>query len=544
MKFCPICDQVFDADVPSCPEHGGRLPNLPEGHQQADLLVGQLLAERYELEERIGQGGMGAIYRGRDQTLGREVAVKVLRANLAQDPDQIRRFFHEARTSARLRHPNTIQVFDFGESERGEFYIAMELMRGEALDRYLEHHALSPRRMLEILDQICLALQEAHHQGIIHRDLKPDNVFIDTVNQRRVVKVIDFGIAKQLDGEKMTQTGMVFGTPAYMSPEQASGHTLDGRSDLYAMGAVLFYMLTRRTLYRGDSAMEIAIQHLTQPVPDVQEISVVGPVAAPVISVLHALLAKSPDDRPADAEAARGLIAAAIAELDDPGDVHPTLASTAVPARARSRRLRVAALGGLTLVAVLLSLLVAVTLARRSAERGAPPAAAVVTAVQSPAPAPRVEPAQAQAQARMRLHRALDAARQEAADARVAIRLESAPPGAQVLDRVSGADVGRTPLTLHAARTGDPLALRWELAGHAPLEGEVPRSEGTHTVALIPRETTSASAGQGGVRSGTRVRSPAPPRTRTTGTVPGRGDQTGSTRRRPANLRAPITLGD
>lgn len=215
---------------------------------------------------------MGRVYRARDQSLDRDVAIKVLHQHLGGEDRVARRFHREARAASRLSHPNSIQILDFGAAEGGVLYIAMELLDGEDLQVILDHDfPLTPRRISDILGQALLALDEAHHVGIIHRDFKPENilVFADRSGRDRV-KVCDFGIAKILDGEGQTITvdGFVCGTPQYMAPEQARGEDVDRRVDVYAAGVVLYQMLTGVPPFAGDTALGIITKHLTdEPVP-------------------------------------------------------------------------------------------------------------------------------------------------------------------------------------------------------------------------------------------------------------------------------------
>jgi len=316
MKFCPTCGSEYDDSVTACPNDGTPLGMLPDNLPEADPMIGAMFTDRIRIDTKIGEGGMGSVYKGQDVLLGRDVAVKVLLADLKKNPDDVKRFFNEAKVVAKLRHPNTIQVFDFGESSDGQYYIAMEFMTGEPLDEYLQHNQLSLGRVFEIVEQVCLSLEEAHDAGIVHRDLKPENIFIDTVGNRRLVKVIDFGIAKLLTGgENLTQAGMVFGTPAYMSPEQARGDQLDARSDVYALGCVLFTMLTGDPPFLGDTPMEVAVKHITVPPPKVRTRSRFDNLPDSLEALIDSLLAKDREDRPENVTVVRRLLLDVAREL-------------------------------------------------------------------------------------------------------------------------------------------------------------------------------------------------------------------------------------
>ncbi|MBK7862786.1 MAG: protein kinase [Archangiaceae bacterium] len=210
--------------------------------------AGEVLGS-YQLVRRLGEGGMGEVYLGRHVKLGREVAVKVLRAEFAKDPEISRRFFQEARVVNEINHPHIVEVIDFVE-ELDHAYCVMELLKGDALDRVMQHGGLEVARVCSVMAQACEALHAAHQRGIVHRDVKPANIFVTELHGKRdFVKVLDFGVARvaKLEGSR-TQAGTVLGTPAYMSPEQAQGRVVDARADVYSVGAVLYELLSGRVL--------------------------------------------------------------------------------------------------------------------------------------------------------------------------------------------------------------------------------------------------------------------------------------------------------
>ncbi|HSS02404.1 MAG TPA: serine/threonine-protein kinase [Kofleriaceae bacterium] len=234
-----------------------------------DPFVGKLIDGRYEIQARIGEGGMGVVYKARQTTIDRVIALKMLNAQVAGDPTWVQRFANEARACSRLQHPNTIRMFDFGQTPDGRLFMTMEFLDGVSLRDGLAKGPLAPHRVVKILNQCCASLAEAHSIGIIHRDIKPDNVFLlNMAGQPDFVKLLDFSVAKLLEGDRMkTQAGVVFGTPQYMSPEQGRGLPLDARSDLYALGILAFEMLTGAVPFHDDNPMTVIQMHLHATVP-------------------------------------------------------------------------------------------------------------------------------------------------------------------------------------------------------------------------------------------------------------------------------------
>jgi hypothetical protein len=265
VKTCPVCGEAYEDDVKFCPRDGS---TLRAKSPTADL-VGQVVADRYHIIKKLGEGGMGAVYLGEHVKMGRKSAIKVMNPSMAGDPDAISRFNREAANASRISHPNVCQIYDFGETPDGTIYLAMEFIEGVALTAIIEREgALPAARAAKILKQAADALAAAHELGIVHRDLKPDNVMVvQGKNGADIVKVVDFGIAKAVagdeTGQKVTKTGLVVGTPEYMSPEQLSGDKLDGRSDIYSLGLVFYRMLTGVLPFQADSAQETMIKRLT-----------------------------------------------------------------------------------------------------------------------------------------------------------------------------------------------------------------------------------------------------------------------------------------
>jgi len=230
-------------------------------------LDGHVLGGRYRLGDKLGQGGMGAVYAAMQTSLGRKVAVKVLLPMLSSDPNLVARFRTEAQQAGKLNHPNIVQILEFGQEDNGSVWIAMEILEGEALADRIERGPMSEADVVRFAKETLAGLEAAHNQRLVHRDLKPDNIFISSAEGiGEVVKILDFGIAKLLDGDaaaKLTATGLVIGTPLYMSPEQARGDELDQRSDLYSLGAVMYEALTGQPPFTGRNYNALLVAVLT-----------------------------------------------------------------------------------------------------------------------------------------------------------------------------------------------------------------------------------------------------------------------------------------
>jgi serine/threonine-protein kinase len=253
----------------------------------------ELVAGRYELEELVGTGGMSSVYRAHDRLLDRKVALKVLHAHYSDDPEYVERFRREARAVATLSHPNVVTVIDRGEQDGREF-IVFEYVDGENLKRLIERREpLSVERALELAIQIARGLAVAHREGLVHRDVKPQNVLLNGDGQ---AKVTDFGIARALDVQRgVTQTGTVLGTSDYIAPEQAQGLRADEQSDVYALGVVLYELLTKQVPFPGENFVAVAMRHINEPPPSVRERR--PDVPPRVDAAIRRAMAKQPSDR-------------------------------------------------------------------------------------------------------------------------------------------------------------------------------------------------------------------------------------------------------
>jgi serine/threonine-protein kinase len=289
---------------------------------QTDPLIGRKLDGRYDVLARLGEGGIGVVYRARQAHLGRFVAIKVLHQDAAAIPEWRRRFEREARALSALAHPNVVPVTDSG-IDGGVPFLVMELLQGKTLAELIKEGPLPPARGLDIVRQTLRGLAFAHGKGIVHRDLKPANVFLQALpDQTDHVRLLDFGMVKFLEGagsrtmsEALTRVGVAFGTPAYMSPEQAKGAPADERTDVYTAGALLFELLAGRRPFLNDTAEGVVIAHLTEPVPSLAKLRPDLTVASLFQPVVERAMAKKPAARFKDAGAMLAALDAVIAKL-------------------------------------------------------------------------------------------------------------------------------------------------------------------------------------------------------------------------------------
>jgi predicted Ser/Thr protein kinase len=296
-------------------------------------VVGELICGRYELEELVGSGGMSSVYRAKDRLLERHVALKILHETYGADESTVERFRREARAVAQLSHPNIVTVIDRGEDE-GRQFIVFEYVHGENLKQLLERSGRLPiRRALELAIEIGRGLGFAHEAGVVHRDVKPQNVLL---NGDGKAKVTDFGIARSRDADSVTLTGTVMGTSNYISPEQASGLPVDASTDVYALGVVLFELLTGRVPFIGESFVAIATQHVNEAPPSVLELRPEAPVR--VANAVDRALAKDPADRFASMGDFVAELETCLRELGSAPDEDPTAIVPAPVVRASSPR--------------------------------------------------------------------------------------------------------------------------------------------------------------------------------------------------------------
>jgi serine/threonine-protein kinase len=275
-----------------------------------ELSAGKRVGD-YEIEAKIGEGAMGAVYRAVHPAIGKHVAIKLVSPRLFDEPDAVKRFVAEARAVAAIRHPNIVDVFGFGRLEDGRTYLIMEWLEGHSLGARLQQGKLPFDDALELIRQIAKSLEAAHAKGVIHRDLKPENVFLQQVDDHAVVKLVDFGLAKVTSQDGLvavTKTGQLLGTPLYMSPEQCRSKGVDHRTDIYALGCMAYELLCGRVPFDRDNVAELISAQLVEPPPQPRSLK---PDLPPALdALLFRMVAKNPDERPTLTEVRRAMSAA------------------------------------------------------------------------------------------------------------------------------------------------------------------------------------------------------------------------------------------
>ncbi|MCA9576924.1 MAG: serine/threonine protein kinase [Sandaracinaceae bacterium] len=458
----------------------------------AEDLEGKRVADRFDVGEIIAMGGMGTVYRATQIGLGRPVALKVLRQHSSWDRDTVQRFHREAKTMSLLVHPNTVRVIEFGETTDGLLFLAMEYLEGRTLSQAIRERELGVPDAVHIAAQILSSLKEAHDKGVIHRDLKPDNIFLaeDPTSDEPMVKVLDFGIAKVVGAELSfdaleTQAGTVFGTPKYMSPEQAQGHELDGRSDLYAVGALLYAMLTGSPPFDDADAVVVMAHHIREKVVSPRERVPDAPIPPALDRVVMKALAKQPQQRYKDASEFLDALAdasPAVMALASANRVTRALDRAWRQPKVRRAGFRGVAIGAASLVAVAL----ATQLALRSGDsaHALDAGTQLVDAARAPsavASAPDVSDDEA------------GAAPDGAPTTQVTATLLSEPAGAEVWS--DGVLIGTTPLVTPLA-AGAAMEVELRLAGFAATQHLFAAIEAPQRVRLTrARRRPAPSAG-------------------------------------------------
>jgi serine/threonine-protein kinase len=478
MRKCAQCQVDFPDALEFCPRDGMKLPPLP-GDTQAlyDPLIGATIDGRYVVESLLGEGGMGFVYAARHAIIDKRVAIKVLRREAASDEAAAQRFLVEAKAASKIDHQNIVDITDFGVLPDGHAYFVMEFLDGPTLGKLLAQHGtagLPPLRAVGIIMQIARGLSAAHQKGIIHRDLKPENIFVLKGDGAiDVIKIVDFGIARDANTKKrLTVAGMVLGTPEYMSPEQATGQETDHRVDMYALGCILYEMLTGDVPFRGETPLKTLTDHVHgQVVPPSQRRADLSISPALEAMVMRALK-KRPEERYAD-------LAEMMAALER---VEQLLRLEAPPARPEEDPLAelVPPSGGAGVgraQAVLWigsGITIALVVGLFLVMRRAPSPAAALPAQSPPAsPAPGVPALSRGPSAQPSREAKVAAATVEAkADRRprsapaddVELTIRSEPPGAEVFD--GDEHLGVAPVRVRRSRGAEPLTLSLRKPGY------------------------------------------------------------------------------
>ena len=304
--YCAKCGDIVTADGLRCPRDGSLVGDDPRAPRTSPL-VGKLVATRYRVVRRLGEGGMGEVFLAQHEALEKPVALKVLKQEYTEREDVVARFQQEAKSASRIKHPNVVDVFDFGQLDDGRFFLALEYLEGHDLGVEMDRGRLSPSRSIDIVLHVCAALGAAHAAEVVHRDMKPENVFLCTHGKTETVKIVDFGIAKLraigegLEGgpkaRRLTRAGAIFGTPEYMAPEQVEGTDVDARADVYAVGVMLYELLTGRVPFTGTSPVHTLTLVVRDPVPSFRSVDPTHDVSATLEAVVMQALEKSPGAR-------------------------------------------------------------------------------------------------------------------------------------------------------------------------------------------------------------------------------------------------------
>lgn len=320
--ICPKCLLQYPPGTERCLEDDTPLKHLVV--DQEETLVGQTIDGRWVVDRKIGSGGMGTVYLANQLNIDRRVAIKTMHRGLERGHEFLERFLREANVASQVSHPNLVSIHDFGQTAEGDLFIVMEYLDGESLGERIPRKRLTLAQALTIASQLCAALAAAHSAGIVHRDLKPDNIFLLHMPGDDIfIKLLDFGIAKHMNSKAMTQTGQVFGTPDYMSPEQCRGKSnIDHRSDLYAIGCILYELISGKPPFSSDSMIQVLFRHVSEPVPQLVA-TVDDPTLGAVEQIISKLLEKKPGKRYTTALEVREALDAALAQLTNPSLLMP-----------------------------------------------------------------------------------------------------------------------------------------------------------------------------------------------------------------------------
>jgi serine/threonine-protein kinase len=468
VKTCSQCSVKYPDAVEFCPRDGAKLPSPSrDGARPTDPLVGTTIDGRYIVESLLGEGGMGQVYAARHAIIDKRVAIKVLRKEAAADESSAQRFIIEAKAASKIGHQGIVDITDFGVLPAGNAYFVMEFLDGPTLGKLVhEHKHLPAARAIGISIQVASGLHAAHQKSIIHRDLKPENIFVlEKDGARDFVKIVDFGIAKDVKaGKRLTAVGMVLGTPEYMSPEQATGQETDHPVDQYALGCILYEMLTGDVPFKGENAPKTLTKHVFDAVVPPSRLRPDLAIPAVVEDIVMRMLQKKPSDRFGDMRDLVAAFEAAQEKLDEgraparqfPGEgVRSRPLATDLVELVPRNRAPVYIAGAVGGVALLLVGGMALTHVGNQPQ----PTAAVATAT-APAPA-EVAPT------------ALSAVAPAAAQPEsVQLQVTTVPAGADVF--LGAEALGPSPIDVKRARGAEPVTLTIRKSGFKEVARAVP----------------------------------------------------------------------
>ncbi|MGZ3438367.1 MAG: serine/threonine protein kinase [Polyangia bacterium] len=489
MKTCASCSVHYPDAVEFCPRDGSKLPPPAQEGRDVDPLIGQTIDGRYIIEALLGEGGMGTVYAARHAIIDKRVAIKVLRKEAAADESSAQRFIIEAKAASKIGHQNIVDITDFGVLPAGNAYFVMEYLDGPTLGKLVhELKHLPPARAVAICIQASRGLAAAHEKSIIHRDLKPENIFaLEKDGSPDFVKIVDFGIAKDVKaGKRLTAIGMVLGTPEYMSPEQATGQESDHRVDQYALGCILYELLTGDVPFKGENAPKTLTKHVFDAVVPPSKLRPDLQIPAVVEDIVMRMLQKKPGDRYRDMRELITAFEAALVKLDS-GDAPAAKRAPGEGARARPtptdsveelprNKTPIYVAVGVSAAALLVLGGVAVTPLKKSAHGGgaalvAPPATTTTAATAPTAPPPVPTP---------------PAIAPPSTPAEVQLQIATTPPGAEVY--LGSELLGTSPIDVKRARSTEPVTFTIRRAGFKDVTRPVALDhDQTLAVALQPR---------------------------------------------------------
>lgn len=486
--YCPTCDSSYSEDLKRCPEDGTNLVRIVGAE---DDVIGTVIDDRFTIKARIGGGGMGAVYRALQHSVGREVAVKLIHPRLSRDTVAVKRFLREAKLCSRLTHTGSVMVLDFGQCDSGQLFMVMELLAGRTLaDVVHSEGALPAERVVGIAREVCAALEAAHGLNIVHRDLKPSNIMVvDQGDGSQIIKVLDFGLAKSLAGDDstVTQSGLMMGTPLYTSPEVAQGGHADTRSDLYSLGVIMHELLCGTPPFVGDTMQHLLHQHAVEDPPELPET-----VPQPLRALTAKLLRKDPSDRFQSATELKTALRDVPTTIPEPSEAPAAATPVAEPTKSSRRGVWIAGALAVLTAAVGIPLWLAKDGSPKKKEKvAAAPDKPIVDAAAAPPKsstsidaAPQVVAPDANAAPKRAVEKPKP--RKPAPDPKVLISFRTNPSGASVVHRGKSRCV--TPCSVRFTRSRGTVRVQLKKTGYLPTPKSftVDRSKSLPVIKLRP----------------------------------------------------------